>query len=54
MKERYLGDGVYASFDGFHVWLATNQWDNKVVALDPDVWKALCDYVAELEKKEKR
>lgn len=21
MKEEYLGDGVYASFDGFHVWL---------------------------------
>jgi hypothetical protein len=24
MGDEYLGDGVYASFDGFQVWLAVN------------------------------
>jgi hypothetical protein len=28
----YLGDGVYASFDGEHIWLAVNHHSNKVVA----------------------
>jgi hypothetical protein len=39
--ETYLGDGVYASFDGYHIWLAVNHHTNKVVALEPDVLKAL-------------
>jgi hypothetical protein len=40
----YLGDGVYASFDGEHVWLAVNHHSNNVVALDSLVFKALIDY----------
>lgn len=31
----YLGDGVYASFDGYQIWLAVNDHTNKVVALEP-------------------
>ena len=31
----YLGDGVYASFDGYQIWLAVNDHRNKVVALEP-------------------
>lgn len=23
IDDRYLGDGVYASFDGYHIWLDT-------------------------------
>lgn len=42
--ERYLGDGVYASFDGFQIWLAANHHDNKVIALEPNVFSALVDY----------
>ena len=43
--EKYLGDGVYASFDGYQVWLAVNHHNNKVVALDPHVFGELVDYV---------
>ena len=40
MKEfdAYLGDGVYASFDGTHIWL------NETVALAPHVFDNLVDY----------
>jgi catechol-2,3-dioxygenase len=40
----YLGDGVYASWDGYHIWLAVNHHENKQVALDPEVMKALSAY----------
>lgn len=44
MEEIYLGDGVYASFDGYQIWLAVNHHRNQVVALDPEVMKALIGY----------
>lgn len=40
----YLGDGVYASFDGYQIWLAANHHENKVVALEPSVFAALMAY----------
>lgn len=49
--ERYLGDGLYASFDGYHVWLRAPQAfgpDHKV-ALEPEVWAALVAYVQSLK-----
>ena len=42
IKRRYLGDGVYASFDGFHIWLYTQE-GNKI-ALEPVVYNALTTY----------
>lgn len=50
-KETYLGDGVYASFDGYQIWLAVNQESNHVVALDPNVFARLCQYVEMLKEK---
>ena len=47
----YIGDGVYVSFDGYQIWLAVNNHENKVVALDPDVFTRLCEYVVFLEEK---
>ena len=47
----YLGDGVYASFDGYQIWLAVNHHENKVVALEPSVFRRLCEYVVFLEEK---
>lgn len=38
----YLGDGVYAKFDGFHIWLWTLSGDR--VALEPEVLTALDTY----------
>jgi hypothetical protein len=40
----YLGDGVYASFDGYQVWLAANHHENKVVALEYSVMVNLIRY----------
>ena len=40
----YLGDGVYASFDGFQIWLAVNHHTNIQVALEPQVLTALMAY----------
>jgi hypothetical protein len=37
----HLGDGVYLSDDGYHLWLAVGHHESKVVALDPDVALAL-------------
>ena len=34
----YIGDGVYVSFDGYQIWLAANDADNRVIALEPDVF----------------
>ena len=46
----YLGDGVYASFDGFQVWLAVNDHRNKVVALEDTVMANLIRYNAKIEQ----
>jgi len=47
----YLGDGVYASFDGYQIWLAVNHHENNVVALEPEVFSNLCKYVEMLKDK---
>jgi hypothetical protein len=31
----YLYDGVYLSYDGWQYWLAVNDSENRVVALEP-------------------
>jgi len=43
-QDTYLGDGVYASFDNYQIWLAVNHHENKQVALEPQVLKALLAY----------
>ena len=47
-NKKYIGDGVYVSFDGYQIWLAVNHHDNTVVALEPKVMKALVAYAKEL------
>jgi len=47
-EPRYLGDGVYASFDGYYIWLRTGshldaEATNRV-ALEPSVFAALVKY----------
>ena len=42
---RYLGDGVYASFDDFQIWLHVGSHDAPgLVAMDQKVFDALCAY----------
>lgn len=45
-QDRYLGDGVYASFDGYQIWLAVNDHHNRIVALEPGVMERLFEYAA--------
>ena len=41
----YLGDGVYASFDGYHVWLRTERFGwMHTIALEPCVLDSLKMY----------
>ena len=48
----YLGDGVYASFDGWQIWLAANHHENNVIALDPEVFEQLVQYAKIFKKPE--
>lgn len=41
---KYLGDGVYASHDGYQIWLAVNHHENRVIALEPSVILSLIRY----------
>lgn len=48
----HLGDGVYVSFDGFQIWLATTRYDNGEhslhrVALEPEVYQSLIRWIAQ-------
>ena len=49
----YLGYGVYASWDGFQIWLALNDHRRKVIALEPAVFKNLVDYAKKFYGEEK-
>ena len=49
--QEYIGDGVYASFDGFQIWLAANNHKNVVIALEPSVFDALIAYRERLIEK---
>jgi hypothetical protein len=48
----YLGDGVYATFDGYHIWLKTGSHRDheatNAIALEPAVVEALKRYVQKL------
>ena len=50
-EEDYLGDAVYASFDGYQIWLRTGDGNNQRIALEPAVLHALFDYVKALKEK---
>lgn len=50
--KRYLGDGCYVSFDGYALWLTTEDGirTTNTVCLEPEVYQALTDFVADLKK----
>jgi len=48
IEDRYLGDGVYASFDGYYIDLdLRGQNDHTCISLDPAVMNALIRYHSE-------
>lgn len=51
-NKQYLGDSVYAEFDGFAVTLTTENGlgpDNTII-IEPDVLHALNDYVTRMKE----
>ena len=45
--ETYLGDGLYASFDGFQIVLrAPREQGDHVIALEASAYRALADFAA--------
>ncbi len=50
LEDRYIGDGVYASFDGYHIILGLRAQDTTTrIALEPDVLTGLMRYRADVE-----
>jgi hypothetical protein len=49
-EERYLGDGLFASFDGYQIWLRAG--GDHCVALEPDVVGAFLEFVSEVRRSE--
>jgi hypothetical protein len=51
----YLGDGLYADFDGYHIMLASNNGiqDTNVVYLEPEVLKSFYQYAEMIEQLKK-
>jgi hypothetical protein len=47
----YIGDGVYCSFDGYHIWLWTSNGlsDSERIALEPNVLDNLNHYAARMK-----
>ena len=55
MTEKYLGDGVYASFDGYQIWLRTPRHGGiHEIALEPKVFEALLQYQQDLTRTKAR
>lgn len=49
--KRYLGDGVYAGFDGYQIWLwAERDGQEHSIALEAEVMASLAHYVADLKR----
>ena len=45
MFDQYIGDGVYASHDGYYLWLDLRGQDSTTrIGLEPSVFEALIDY----------
>ena len=43
-QETYIGDAVYASFDGDMIRLRTGDGNRQVIYLDPSVMRSLVEY----------
>ena len=54
MRETYLGDGLYARFDGFMITLrAPRSGGDHWVGLEPEVYRALLEFVAQCSKPDR-
>lgn len=56
MSKRYIGDGVYADFDGYGIVLTTEDGisvTNRIV-VEPEVYDSLMQFVKDLREKAKK
>jgi len=54
MDKTYLGDGVYATFDGYQVWLTTERENGEhKIAIDPYVMACLEEYYRAAVQKQR-
>lgn len=52
MEEEYLGDGLYAAYDGYSYWLRAPREDGSdYVALEPLVFNNFMKYVERTQKE---
>lgn len=52
MEDRYLGDGVYASYDSDHIWLdLRGQYEPMKIALTQDVFDRLVQFRDDILKE---
>lgn len=53
VTEMYLGDAVYASFDGYHIWLKTSNGISitNEIALEPGVLNLLDMFRKQLQEQ---
>lgn len=49
MPEEYLGDAVYASFDGYYIWLRSADGRQQQIALEDVVFQRLMVYAQKVE-----
>ena len=55
MEDRYIGDGVYASFDGYHIWLkADRDGMQHLIALEAETFSALMQYQRDLAEENRK
>lgn len=49
-KKTYLGDGVYAEYDGYNIWLYTSDGikESEKIAIERGTYNHLVDYAASL------
>ena len=47
MEDRYIGDGVYASWDGYQIWLRA---EFNRIALDAGTFESLLRYARDLRE----
>jgi len=53
MNETYLGDGLYASDDGYQICLRAPREDgDSIVYIEPSVWDALVEYTKRVWDRE--
>jgi hypothetical protein len=50
----YLGDGVYARFDGYNVLLAVMNHRNEVLTLEPEVMLKLIEFADKHQLKDRK